>query len=404
MISIRKIGNVLLLSLILCHHPLDACQVCSRRQKTKKNEHIDPPLCLGHISRWIRSIRSTCCKKKDLNSLLGNFTPDVHITEQLQEDIELREKMRPLFFERRDRSFLVTMKNTILGIDPDKKYKNIVYERAVKEYNGQEVMILTADNKRISTLIFKRPEASVNIIYAAGYFRQQTPSKEWAAPFAALFPHYNIISFDWRGFAESEGKAREFDIQAYKDIQAVIEYVRKDNDKPIVIVGFCFGAALMLYATQQAIKEGKTTADAFVINSTPTYIKNMKTRIAKAAPNWVLRTFFSYRWPQEHILSRMVGNLFTLNPIEMIKSINLPMHFEYYIKDPMAPIEEAIENYNAAPGIKMITISNVGSHVRIHGIVPYQYKKAFNKFLHKAQLISEEEYKKSQSPQAIHSP
>ncbi len=305
---------------------------------------------------------------------IAGFTPDIHITEQLPEDIELLQELKKLFFET----------------DATANGQSDVYNRAVKEYGAQEVMLLTDDNQRISSLYFKRKNAPVNIIYVTGYFNDLTPTKEWCAPFAALYPEFNILSFDWRGFGSSPGThgaisgifhKNSFGKNAYPDIQAAIDFMRKENDKPVILVGFCFGAAMAMHATVEAQKSGKQTADALVLNCLFTKFRNQFDRAVAAEDRLPYRLLLSSGIGEsllEHIIN---GSLFDMSPINMIKDITMPLYFEHYAYDPFAIIQEGVELYQAATGPKMFTQSDIGRHVRIHGKVPFQYRQAFLTFL-----------------------
>ncbi len=330
--------------------------------------------------------------------ILDVFSPTYHFTQQLDADRALLAKMRPLFFEKRDQGFLESTANALLGRDPDDGRKGQVYKRAIQEYGGREVMLLTEDDFRISSLYFKRDNAPLNIIFVAGYFRGNTPTKEWAAPFAPLLSDCNILTFDWRGYAESSGTPSEFTGDAYKDIQAAIDFIRADNDKPVVVIGFCLGAAIALRAICEAQTNGKNLPDAIVLNSVPTHVEHMRERASRAAPNWVLKYVFSYRIMQNYVLERMMGDLFELSPIEMIRTINLPIHFEYYHYDKMIPFREGVENFLEAPHqTKSIMLSELGGHVRTHSKVPYQYATALYAFFHNADLVDDEQHQMLQA-------
>lgn len=326
-------------------------------------------------------------QKKSKSDYLKNFVPDFFIKEQLDQDLQLLEKMKNLFFEAKP-------------FTPNSK--DAVYKCAVNDYGAREVMLLTQDNFRISSLYFKRPNAPINIIYVTGYFHDQTPLKEWGAPFAVLFPNFNILTFDWRGFGESDGRkgkwiANEFGTNAYNDIQAAIDFLRKESDKPIVLVGFCFGAAMILNATLKAKEHGKSIADALVLNSIFTYFENQFNRALLSEKRWYRRILIQLgigRWLIDFILQ---GSLFELKPIQMIENIDIPCYFEHFTGDPFAIIEEGIEVFKNTKSFKMFLQSDIGRHVRIHSKAPYQYRNYFYNFLLKCGLLKEEEFLKISS-------
>jgi hypothetical protein len=307
-----------------------------------------------------------------------SFVPHVHITRQLPQDRQYLDKIRDLFFEPSLSSVL---------------QRRLVYTKAIKQYGGQEVMLLTDDDVRISALYFKRPQARVNLIYVPGYFFDATPSKEWGAPFAALFDECNVLIIDWRGVGESEGvcsvvQKNSFGKKAYHDIQAAVDFIKRDNKNPVVLIGFCCGAAMTMYATLQACKEKRAMADALVFDCVFTTFENQFKHSVGADKRCWFRMLNSLGLARFLLAYRMDGNPFDLNPIDMITQIKIPCYFEHYAADPYAPLEESIAVYQAATGPKMFMVSDEGRHVRIHAKVPYQYRESFLLFLKEFNLLS----------------
>ena len=344
------------------------------------NEHDSTTsVCIENPSDDLASLKNTLSKTSQATA--PSFTPDVLISQQTPADIELKTVLKDLCFEA----------------DATANPRAKVYNKAKNNYAAQEIILSTDDGFRISTLYFKRPNAQVNIIYVTGYFEKLTPTKEWCAPFAALFPTYNILAFDWRGFGSSTGTAPavfplltkgDFGTHAYPDIQAAIDFIRKDNDKPIVLQGFCAGAAMALHATCQAQLHHRSTADALVINSIFTKFENQFNRAINAEDRWLHRQIFKLPIARRIAEYLMNGSLFDLDPIEMVKKITIPCYFEHFAGDPFAIIQEGREVYQAAKApIKMFTESAIGRHVRIHTMAPAQYKAAFDAFLMRCGFI-----------------
>jgi pimeloyl-ACP methyl ester carboxylesterase len=335
------------------------------------------PLLVGSLAGWCGQLVERTYPDGAANSLQASFVPDVFITEQVPEDLALLKKMKVLFFET----------------DHTANPQRDVYRRAIQEHGGQEVVLFTHDQVRIAALYFKRQNAPINIIYVTGYFNDQTPTKEWCAPFAVLFPECNVLSFDWRGFGSSEGYSgllhrNDFGSQAYPDIQAAIDFMRKENNRPIVLVGFCFGAAMVLQATIKAKQEGRALADALVLNCIFSRFQNQFNRAIVAEDRWLQRMVLSSGLGQRILEGMTNGSLFEVNPIDMIKQIAVPCYFEHYTYDPFAILGEGIDVYQTAVCPKMFMQSDIGRHVRIHGKVPYQYRQAFFMFLKRFGLVS----------------
>ncbi len=319
-------------------------------------------------------------EQKPYPLLPKSFKPDFYITKQLPEDLKLIEEMKPLFFEA----------------DHSANPKSVVHKKAIKQHGAQEIMLLTDDNKRISSLYFKRPNAKLNLIYAPGYFFNESPTKEWAAPFALLFKEFNVLAIEWRGIGASEGKNKllrknAFGKNAYPDVQSAIDFMSKENNNPNVLIGFCFSAALNMYATIKAHKTGRRTADALVLNSLFTTFHNQFNRALGSADNLLNRLLLGAGLGKKILEYQANGSLFDINPIELIEeinNINIPCYFEHCTFDRFAIVQEGVEVYQTATCPKMFLQSDLGSHVRIHPKAPYQYRQAFLTFLHHVGLLA----------------
>lgn len=338
-----------------------------------------------HLSACFSLLSFQCCsvpKVEDVKNLVPDFTPDVYITKQNDQDKALLAKMKDLFFE-------------VEAGSPNPKAN--VYQRAVRDYGAQERMLLTQDNFKISTLYFKREHAPFNIICVTGYFHDETPVKEWAAPFAVLFPNVNILSFDWRGFGDSQGRKgkwtfNEFGPDAYRDVQAAIDFMRKENDKPIILVGFCFGAAMGLHATLKAQEEGNSVADALCLDSIFDDFYNMAENAFFAEGRWYRRCFMYPSVIKLFLDYHLQGDIFELKPIEMVQKVTIPCLFNHFTYDPSATILQGKKVFDQVKGFKVFIKSDVGRHVRIHSKVPCQYRDAFYDFLLKSGLLSKQDF------------
>lgn len=311
-----------------------------------------------------------------------SFTPDVHITEQTQEDKDIRSKMKNLFFET---DF------------PDVKIAQAkVCEKAINEYGAKKIDLITRDKHIIKSLYFERPNAEVNIIYVTGYFHDLTPPKEWATNFAVLHPEKaNILTFDWRGFGESTGSNNllekgSFGTNAYLDIFAAVDFVRSQNNKPVILHGFCFGGSMVLHAMIKAQEENKKLADAIGLSSMATSFQQLFDNATTAEDRW------AYWFLLQSGLSKAIieyqagdnGSPFDLKPIEMIKKMTVPCWFDHSTGDQFAKLENGIAVYNAATAPKMFVQLDFHRHVRAHTQMPFQYRLAYEKFLMNNGLIA----------------
>ncbi|MBD3231809.1 alpha/beta fold hydrolase [Candidatus Dependentiae bacterium] len=334
------------------------------------------------------------------NKLTENFKPDFHINKQTDQDIKVLNEMKELFVEP-DPIQAKKLKQK----DNIKCYsEREVYNKAIDKYNAQEVIVRTKDDFRLSALYFKNPNAILNIIYITGYFNDQTPSGKWATPFwpmhkaelnDSLSIPTNMLVFDWRSFGFSEGKKSifsryDFGANAYLDIQAVIDFIKKDNKNPIILVGFCAGAAMAMKATIEAQKKGNSTADGLVLNSIFSKFENQFNRACIAEDRLLRKIIMKFPIARWYLDLKLNGSIFDLNPIEMIEDIKIPCYFEHFTYDPFAVLEEAIEVYQKAKEKNIFTkfmLSDIGNHVRIHSKAPFQYRESLYNFLKESGII-----------------
>lgn len=318
----------------------------------------------------------SCCMPYDAyeDKILQSFTPDSHFVEQTEADKALRAKMKSLFFEADVKDAAEAQKR--------------VREKLVKNYNGKEVSLTTKDGNRVAGIFIERPNAQVNIVYVTGYFHDLTPPKEWCAPFAEIFPKYNIFMFDWRGFGQSEGNNAllekcDFGPNAYPDVWAAVDFVRSQNDKPVVLHGFCFGGAMALHATLKAQEEGRRLADGLGLSCMFTRFENLFNRAAGAEDRWFFWFLLKSGLAPAMLEYMANGDLFSILPVEIVKKIDVPCWFDHPTPDRFAIMSEAVQVFNAAPGPKVFVQSELGRHVRMHADVPYQYSNAYQRFLEK---------------------
>ncbi len=312
------------------------------------------------------------------------------IKEATQEDNQLKEKLKPLLFEPNPKNL------------PDSIHqqngKEIIREELKTKHNATEHTLKSKDEYKLSALFVKNENAPVNIIFLTGYFHQYTPTKEWCAPFVEILnfdggQKPNFLMFDWAGYGESPGENRflrknAFGSKAYKQVQAAIDLVRKDNDKPIILHGFCFGAAMAMHTTLKAKKKNHTMPDALVLSSVFANFETLLNQAVNQKNNWFYKSVLWMGFGKWCLDYMMNGSMF-LKPIEMIQEIDIPCLFDHYVNDPFAHFDEGIKVfYNSDLTKNMFLASETGKHVRIHTTAPYQYQQAYEEFLQNCGFIS----------------
>jgi hypothetical protein len=277
-----------------------------------------------------------------------------------------------------------------------------VRDTAINEYEAREVNFFNDDQQKLSGLFFERKNAPVNIIYVTGFFYPNAPTKEWAAPLSQIFPNFNILLFDWRGQGESEGEngmfKKDFGANAYPDIQAAINFVRKQNNKFIVLHGFCFGGAMSLKAVLEAKKTGQQLPDAICLSSPFTSFENIFSRAHKEI-SVLYRPFIKLciklGLGRRFLNLILNGSLFDVNPAEMIcDTWDIPIWIDHATQDKLSITQEVEKLYTEWKDKFSYTTlfeSELGEHVRVHSKVPAQYKNAYLAFLRNAGLLQEQE-------------
>ena len=303
-------------------------------------------------------------------------------------------KDHKLLFEKRDRNVAQMAKDMFLADDPYEKPRKKVRANILDNYGAEQLLVRTRDNEVLSSLLFHRPNAPVNIIYVTGYFGQQTPTAEWGAPFSVIFPECNVLLFDWRGYGESSGS---FSFDAKNDITAMIELCRTDErlaDIPTVVVGFCIGAAITAEAlADEQEKEDGILPDAFSASCMLADMKDLHTskRIRSLASNAAMSGAAAVPFIRKFLLNRMLDKkIQKLKPAKTLSKLRLPCALEYAAGDKFAPLGDGKICYDAltsAP-LRHFIVSEPAGHARLHPKTPIQYRDAYIDFFYKAGLIT----------------
>ncbi len=149
---------------------------------------------------------------------------------------------------------------------------NLVEDVLVNQIGFEQIQFKSTDGLTLEGLLLKQPNAIGTIIFCAGFWPGR---KEGQAPiFRMLPPNYNILCFDARGHAKSEGKfwsnLSQYGKNEYKDVLGAIEYVKNKIGGKVVIYGVCAGAFHTSHALLKLSKEKKmkeTNIVGFIFDS-----------------------------------------------------------------------------------------------------------------------------------------
>lgn len=108
--------------------------------------------------------------------------------------------------------------------------------------NTEEIPIVTKDHKRLSSVLFKVPEAKGIIFYLHGNGGSIKGWGEVAGLYNRL--NYDVFILDYRGYGKSEGKIESRE-QLFSDVKIAYDEVKKRYpESKIIILGYSIGTGL----------------------------------------------------------------------------------------------------------------------------------------------------------------
>jgi len=136
---------------------------------------------------------------------------------------------------------------------------DLVEQTLIKQGGFEPVTFTSSDGLNLCGLLLQKPQAEGTIIFCAGFCPGR---KEGQAPIYAMLPaQYNILFFDARGHAGSEGffwrTMNQYGKHEYKDVLGAISFVEKNIGGPIVLYGVCAGAFHATHALIELEKQNK---------------------------------------------------------------------------------------------------------------------------------------------------
>jgi len=358
---------------------------------------------LAFISCAFASLFSCFDFTTDISHPLRTVAADVTLRSPTEADLNTWNEIKHqrLVFEKEDRTFLQMTSDFLLQRDPYEKPRLRVKQALLEIHGGQELKLPTQNGEIVSALFFHRPHAVLTLVYATGYFANQTPTKEWIAPFVHIFKDCNILMFDWQGYGDSSGT---FSRVARNNITALLSFCKSHeilSHLPTVLIGFCLGGALAIDVLVELQRNNPALVpDALSISCTMSHVKDIHLpgRIDTLASNKVMSAAIAIAPLKHYLIDALLDTeIQTLSPEEQLSNITIPCNFEYCVShDYTAPLSDAYANYNAAYNAPMrhLILSHTACHVRLHKETPLQYRQAYLQFFKKAGLISDNCYQR----------
>ncbi len=254
---------------------------------------------------------------------------------------------------------------------PLEEERHQAYTEIMRDYNPQKITFNTKDGIKISGFLIERPEAKRVTLMCHGYHR----SKEFMLAMIKLFPHDTLLLFDFRAHGESSGESISFGIHESQDVHAAVQFLKNyasTKNLPIYAIGVSMGSVALL----KAASEGEDFV-ALVLDSPFASLKEQLIRgiIKKLYAGALVRPFFL--WCFEYLTHSSVDSL---NPRDLIGSIQTPVLIIHACQDPLIPVEDSRIVFNAARSYKELWIVESARHCKYFREFPEEYRQRVEQF------------------------
>lgn len=290
------------------------------------------------------------------------------------------------------------------------KNKKIVIN-ALKKDGFKECNLQTDDGLSLACLFLEHPHAQYNLVVNAGWYGYS----EKAAPFYAMLADQPCNLFFIGGRNSSSHYSRkkiiwEFGHREYYDTIAALNFLEKDNQKPIFLLGLCAGGYFQARALVELHKQHKLSP----------YIHGLiidggwysPTKIASRAPlvnilEHMSQFFYNTRDYQQiqqqssffNLMSRLVTATYsvgyqilfkpelliqekTMNIMNSLPNIDVPCLFIHSYDDRQAPIKYIQELAKKIKNKKCWWITSASRHACNHLKYKQEYRKNLLDFIH----------------------
>lgn len=298
---------------------------------------------------------------------------------------------------------------TILSTQSGDTRAHVENQKQKKYLNGTSLHSVIFTSSQLDTnevierkgVIAKRPGAKATILICHGYMC----SKDDTALFRLIFPHYNVMTFDFRAHGEKvkEHHCCTFGRDEMYDVISAVDVIKSDPDLkklPLIAYGFSMGAV----AAIQAQAENATLFDAMILDCPYDKSENV---IKQALNNAKINLFgYSFHLPGRSVLEKYafhpyvqsflkgvlktVANLdssganiriYPVNPSDSIKKVKIPCLFIHCRNDEKVPVEGIRLVYENAQGFKRLWVTNGRRHFDSFFYNPEKYMYRINKFV-----------------------
>lgn len=243
----------------------------------------------------------------------------------------------------------------------------------------ENITFRTADGIKIFGWFIPAPEWSdktIIVLAGRGQNRGEILSSTWF-----LHKHgFNLMYFDFRGMGDSGGEESSVGYLELRDFDAALEFLKRNKEeeaKNIGVYGLSMGGAVALYQTANR-PEIKCVAAEAAFES----FNNVAARWAWT--NRKIPNFPIVRLGLMMVRLRLGVDPEPFSPIYHIAKISpRPVLFIVGSHDPIVPVKDAQQMFNAARNPKEMWITHGASHAKCAEVGGEEYKNRLSEFFTK---------------------
>jgi uncharacterized protein len=254
---------------------------------------------------------------------------------------------------------------------------NELRQELLKRGDIVQVGFNNQDNQRLAGFLIKRPHATANLVACHGF----KGNKEWLYGLIDMFPHWNILLFDFRAHGQSEGNIITIGCHEYKDVIAAAAFMRETTTTslPMILYGVSMGGASILKAVQMV----PDLCDTLIIDSSYANLYRIVLRTFATKTGLPFYPFFPVtKYLFEHVTDCDISSM---NPAKCVKNIQQPILFIHACNDTFTPAVHSVRLFrNAINPQSNLWIGPRCRHGLLSSYYTDLYKQKVAAFLHQA--------------------
>jgi pimeloyl-ACP methyl ester carboxylesterase len=223
--------------------------------------------------------------------------------------------------------------------------------------------VRTSDGIELGATLFARGCADVIIICHGFASTQRSLGIVWLAEMLAGW--YDVLTFDWRGYRHSSGRASLGGDEAL-DLLAMLAYVREQGYRRIGVIGESMGGLIVLAALGAAARTSAHMALPAIYPDRVATLGAPADYMLTCTPRpQMVRYLVPYPWlrPLSHLMGFRMGQARMPLPLDVVGHIPRPLLLVHGDRDGIVPVHSAYLLQQHAPQATLRIYPEVG-----HGI------------------------------------